>query len=134
MGDAVLWIQHHRKHITDASRIEEHIFDDNLVACPILGRPSCPTCISFSAMSKLHKVCSHPSLLQVDQSAQGIEMEKKLEFAKVALTMDILRESPSNSTLLLFSHADSSLNAVVMHIAIPKANCLGGPYIRRMVS
>lgn len=52
-------------------------------------------CISLSAMSKLHKVCSHPSLLQVDRTAPpGAETDKKVEFAKIAFRPDILAELP----------------------------------------
>lgn len=57
----------------------------------------CPTCIGLVAMSKLYKVCSHASLLQVDKSLSDSEIHQKLEFAKAAFTPEILREMPGQS-------------------------------------
>lgn len=48
-------------------------------------------------MNKLYKLASHPALLQVDPTETGNEARKKLEFAKVALTPDILRELPGGT-------------------------------------
>lgn len=48
-------------------------------------------------MHKLYKISSHPSLLQVDNFETGPDAKKKLEFAKVALTPDILRELPGGT-------------------------------------
>ena len=48
-------------------------------------------------MNKLYKISSHPSLPQVDQFETGPDAQKKLEFAKVALTPDILRELPGGT-------------------------------------
>ena len=48
-------------------------------------------------MHKLYKVASHPNLLQVDSTEAEKTQKKKLEFAKVALPPDILREMPGGS-------------------------------------
>ena len=58
---------------------------------------NCPMCISLAAMSKLYKIASHPCLLQVDHCESGQDAKKKLEFAKAALTPDILRELPGGT-------------------------------------
>lgn len=58
---------------------------------------NCPTCITFAAMNKLYKISSHPALLQVDPSESGPDAQKKLQFAKVALTPDVLRELPGGT-------------------------------------
>lgn len=98
--NAILWIQKHKKILEDPSALPEGVevveeLEDGyaLVSCK-----SCPNCISLSAMSKLHKVCSHPSLLQVDRTApSGTETDKKIEFAKIAFRDDILNELPGQS-------------------------------------
>ena len=94
---AILWIQKHRKIVEDpnalpaGSELVEMLDDEyGLVSCKC-----CPMCTGLSAMSKLHKVCSHPSLLQVDRTAPpGVETDKKLEFAKIAFRPDILDQLP----------------------------------------
>ena len=48
-------------------------------------------------MNKLYKISSHPSLLQVDQFDTGPDAKRKLDFAKVALTPDILHELPGGT-------------------------------------
>lgn len=63
----------------------------------LLHAQNCPSCITFPAIQKLHKVASHPSLLQVDNCESGPEAKKKIEFAKVALTPDMLRELPGGT-------------------------------------
>ena len=95
--NAVLWLQKHKKIVSDPNTIPEgseiiEILHDgySLVSCK-----TCPGCTTLSALSKLHKVCSHPSLLQVDRSAPaGTETDKKLEFAKLAFRPDILAHLP----------------------------------------
>ena len=54
-------------------------------------------CLTLSAMQKLYKIASHPSLLQVDHCETGKDAKNKLAFAKVALTPDILRELPGGT-------------------------------------
>ncbi len=99
--DAVLWKQKHEKIVEDPSLIDGHIFDGKYVACE-----QCPSCILFAAMHKLVKIASHPSLLQVDRLESGRFAEKKLEFAKVALSPDVLHELPGQS----YYKADSIMN------------------------
>ena len=97
---AILWIQKHKKlvedpdSLPDGTEIVEDLGDGHaLVSCK-----SCPNCTSLSAMSKLHKVCSHPSLLQVDRTAPpGAETDKKIEFAKLAFRDDILAQLPGGT-------------------------------------
>ena len=48
-------------------------------------------------MNKLYKISSHPSLLQVDPCESGPDAKKKLDFAQVALTPDVLRELPGGT-------------------------------------
>ena len=82
--DAVLWRAQH--------------FNDELCE-------KCPTCTFLPALQKLYKVSSHPSLLQVEKrpdacaegSKERADIEKKLEFARVALTPAILEMLPGNS-------------------------------------
>lgn len=57
----------------------------------------CPSCTFLPAIQKLYKVCSHPSLLQLDSAIHSEnecngknKSSTALEFAKVALTSDIL--------------------------------------------
>ena len=57
----------------------------------------CPYCLLLPNLYKLYKVCSHPSLLQIERDPQYIEDSterekgfKALAFAKVALSPDIL--------------------------------------------
>ena len=57
----------------------------------------CPSCITLPALNKLYKVASHPSLLQVDPCESDAAARKKLEFAKVALPPEILRELPGGT-------------------------------------
>lgn len=54
-------------------------------------------CVTFAALSKLSKICSHPALLQVDRTMSGLDQKKHLAFAKLALTPDILREMPGGT-------------------------------------
>jgi len=74
---AVLWKAHHR----------------NDVPCE-----KCPSCTFLPAIQKLYKVCSHPSLLQLD-NAMDLDKEScsALDFAKVALTPDILQDLPGKT-------------------------------------
>ena len=99
--DAILWIQKHQRVITDPSLIKEKTFDGKYVTCL-----NCPSCTLLAAMSKLYKVCSHPSLVQVDNYEVGRDAEKKLEFAKIALPPDILSELPGGS----YYKADGIMN------------------------
>lgn len=94
---AILWIQKHKKIVKNPNALPAgtevvEMLDNEygLVSCK-----NCPMCTGLSAMSKLHKVCSHPSLLQVDRTAlPGAETDKKLEFAKIAFRHDILDQLP----------------------------------------
>jgi SNF2 family DNA or RNA helicase len=90
--DAILWIQGHEKPIGNHDDIREDIIDDKYIVCP-----NCPTCTTLAAMNKLYKIASHPCLLQVDHCETGIQAKRKLEFAKVALTPDVLRELPGGT-------------------------------------
>ena len=65
---------------------------------------NCPTCILLPALTKLYKVCSHASLLQLKRNPERIEgkkekenEERNLEFAKLVLTPDILQSLPGKS-------------------------------------
>ena len=90
--EAVLWRQMHDKPIGNPDEIREDILDNTFICCS-----SCPTCTTLAAMHKLYKVASHPNLLQVDSTEAEKTQKKKLEFAKVALPPDILREMPGGS-------------------------------------
>ena len=74
------------------SEIAEDILDGKYVVCS-----HCPGCTTLAAMHKLHKISSHPNLIQVDRLDSPAEQKKKLEFAKVALPPDILRDMPGGS-------------------------------------
>lgn len=89
--NAILWRQNHRAIITDPGAIPNgtEIVDGEYLSCK-----SCPMCISLAAMNKLYKICSHPSLLQVDRTLPGPDAERKLEFAKVAFPPELLSELP----------------------------------------
>ena len=91
-SDAILWIQAHEKPIGNPDDIREDIIDDRYIVCP-----NCPTCTTLAAMNKLYKIASHPCLLQVDHCETGIQAKRKLEFAKVALTPEVLRELPGGT-------------------------------------
>jgi len=65
------------------------------------GKIGCPTCILLPALQKLYKVSSHASLIQADKrpdkcdsESDRSKMEKKLAFAKVAITPEILERIP----------------------------------------
>ena len=90
--EAVLWRQSHEKVIGCPSEIAEDILDGKYVVCS-----HCPGCTTLAAMHKLHKISSHPNLIQVDRLDSPAEQKKKLEFAKVALPPDILRDMPGGS-------------------------------------
>ncbi|KAL7552810.1 hypothetical protein ACHAWF_017268 [Thalassiosira exigua] len=112
---AVLWISSHEKAIGNPDDIDEDVLDDKYICCQVrfevslalhyFSQPdsafsalkNCPMCITFAAMNKLYKISSHPSLLQVDRCESGPEAKKKLEFARVALTPDMLRELPGGT-------------------------------------
>eukprot|EP01082_Thalassiosira_pseudonana_P007522 g6499.t1.3.5e17418a g6499 g6499.t1 contig23:610816-615246(-) len=89
--DAVLWCQKHKVFNPEPEEVET-LLGGKYEMCK-----QCPTCIGLVAMSKLYKVCSHASLLQVDKSLSDSEIHKKLEFAKAAFTPEILREMPGQS-------------------------------------
>lgn len=64
----------------------------------------CPTCTLLPALSKLAKVCSHASLIQASLDPDMVEGEderekakSELEFAKVAISQDILELVPGKS-------------------------------------
>ena len=90
--DAILWIHQHDKIIANPDEIEEDIIDDKYIVCK-----TCPSCTTLAAMQKLWKVAAHPCLLQVDHCETGIAAKRKLEFARVALPPDVLRELPGGS-------------------------------------
>mmetsp|Transcript_17888 Transcript_17888/g.27808 ORF Transcript_17888/g.27808 Transcript_17888/m.27808 type:complete len:1082 (+) Transcript_17888:131-3376(+) len=62
---------------------------------------NCPTCSLLPSLQKLHKVCSHPSLIQVEWQPDSSEdrslWQKKVDFAKVALTDEILSVLPGGN-------------------------------------
>ena len=66
---------------------------------------NCPFCLLFPALNKLLKLSSHPSLLQLDRppdsyqhlSAAWQSAMKDLDFAKVAIPDNILRQLPGGS-------------------------------------
>lgn len=85
------------------------------------GEPcdKCPTCILLPALNKLHKICSHASLLQVDKHPDLIDSEtekelaaKNFAFAKIAIPDDVLSKLPGNSyireTSILDDHSKLS--------------------------
>lgn len=90
--DAILWIYQHDKIIVNPDEIKEDIIDDKYIVCK-----NCPSCTTLAAMQQLWKVAAHPCLLQVDHCETGIKAKKKLEFARVALPPDVLRELPGGS-------------------------------------
>jgi SNF2 family DNA or RNA helicase len=90
--DAILWIQQHEKPIENPDEIFEDTIEDKYIVCKF-----CPSCTTLAAMNKLYKVASHPCLLQVDHCETGIQARRKLEFAKIALTPDVLRELPGGT-------------------------------------
>mmetsp|Transcript_38727 Transcript_38727/g.83449 ORF Transcript_38727/g.83449 Transcript_38727/m.83449 type:complete len:902 (+) Transcript_38727:275-2980(+) len=90
--EAILWIQAHQKPIGSSEDIQEDILDGKYIACM-----NCPNCVTFAAMNKLYKISSHPALLQVDPCESGPDAKKKLQFAQVALTPDILRGLPGGT-------------------------------------
>ena len=63
----------------------------------------CPTCTLLPALSKLAKVCSHASLIQASFDPDKVDgeasekAESELEFAKVAISQDILEHMPGKS-------------------------------------
>ena len=90
--DAILWIHQHDKIIENPDEIKEDIIDGKYIVCK-----NCPSCTTLPAIHKLCKVAAHPCLLQVDHCETGIAARRKLEFAKVALPPDVLRELPGGS-------------------------------------
>ena len=90
--DAILWKQAHEKEIGCPTDIADRVIDGKYVVCQ-----NCPTCTTLVAMHKLYKISSHPNLLQVDRLESAAAQKKKLEFAKVAFTPDILKEMPGGS-------------------------------------
>lgn len=90
--DAILWKQSHEKEIGCPTDIAQNVIDGKYVACQ-----NCPTCTTLVAMHKLYKISSHPNLLQVDRLESAAAQKKKLEFAKVAFTPEILKEMPGGS-------------------------------------
>jgi hypothetical protein len=78
-----------------------HTFHENGDCCL-----TCPFCLLFPALNKLYKVCSHPTNLQIERQPDFIQDQrerekamKDLEFAKVALTEDILEILPGKSCI-----------------------------------
>ena len=90
--EAILWKQAHEKEIGRPIDIADRVIDGKYVVCQ-----NCPTCTTLVAMHKLYKISSHPNLLQVDRLESAAAQRKKLEFAKVAFTPEILKEMPGGS-------------------------------------
>jgi len=90
--EAILWKQVHEKEIGRPIDIADRVIDGKYVVCD-----KCPTCTNLVAMHKLYKISSHPNLLQVDRLESAAAQKKKLEFAKVAFTPEILKEMPGGS-------------------------------------
>lgn len=85
---AILWLGQHDK---------TQIGDDDFCK-------QCPSCILLPALSKLYKVCSHASMLQLDRHPDHIEgeaerkrAENELAFAKLVLSPEVLKILPGNS-------------------------------------
>ena len=78
----------------------------------------CPSCVFLPALTKLYKICSHPSLLQADQdlsklprgSAEYDKTKKVLDFAKVAIPPDVLAKLPGGSYVRDASLMDDHLS------------------------
>ena len=93
--DAVLWKYAHEAEPdpnNDEPQNETRLYDGKYRSCE-----SCPFCLIFPAISRLHKLCSHPALLQVGSDLTGREREKAEEFARLALREDILKDMPGGT-------------------------------------
>ena len=96
--------------------------------------PNCPSCIFLPALTKLYKICSHPSLLQADQdlstvprgTAEYDKTKKVLDFAKVAIPPDVLAELPGKSYVrdagLMDDHLSLSGKMEVLDYCLDKYN------------
>jgi len=100
--DAVLWKYAHEEEAKDPApdghsdddepQYETRLHDGKYRMCKM-----CPFCLIFPATSRLHKLCSHPALLQVGSDLNGREREKAEEFARVAFPPEILKDMPGGT-------------------------------------
>ena len=104
------------------------------VECSRSQPPFCPHCILLPALNKLYKVCSHATLLQVEKNpdmlVEGTQEWKKfnneLNFARVALTPQILESLPGKSYLredgIMNNHLELSGKMQRLHSLLKQFN------------